>query len=140
MSKYHQPGYQDHDEKGPNEKAPQGKPRSREIIGPRPIQMPGKRTLSRCAQCGVVLGPMSEPLGQCPKCGFELHSCKQCTHFDPASRFECRQPVPERVARKDAGNECTFFSLRVSVERETSTGGATRSDDARRAFENLFKK
>ena len=138
MGKYRQPGYQDRDEKGPREKAPQDRPRSRETIGPRPIQMPGKRTVSRCAQCGVVLGP--ETLGQCPKCGFELHSCKQCTHFDPASRFECRQPIPERIARKDTRNDCTFFSIRVSVERETSTGGGNRADDARRAFENLFKK
>jgi predicted nucleic acid-binding Zn-ribbon protein len=101
--------------------------------------MPGTRTVSRCAQCGTVLQLVSEPVGQCPKCGFELHSCKQCVHFDPGSRNECRQPVPERVAKKDMLNTCTFYVLKTTVERETSNN-AGRVDDARKAFENLFKK
>jgi hypothetical protein len=80
-----------------------------------------------------------EPLGQCPQCGFALRSCKQCTHFDVGSRFECTQPIPERIPQKDARNECNYFSIRMVVERETSPSGA-RPEDARRAFENLFKK
>ncbi len=83
---------------------------------------------------------LSEPVGQCPKCGFELHSCKQCTYFDTSSRFECTQPIPERIGRKDQRNECTFYSIRVMVEKETSTPKASRPNDARQAFENLFKK
>ena len=138
--KYRQPGYHDKGESprsaGPREEA---KPKRQETFGPRAIQMPGRRTVSRCAQCGTVLSALGEPAVRCPKCGFELHSCKQCAHFDPASRFECRQLVPERIARKDAGNSCTFYALRTTVERETSTG-TTRADNARRAFENLFKK
>ncbi len=134
--KYRQRGYQDRGDDRPQERAP--KPRPQEMtFGPRTINMAPTREVSRCAQCGVILPPLGDTLGQCPKCGFELHSCKQCTHFDPASRFECRQPVPERVARKDARNTCAFFSVRVSVEKET---GSARADDARRAFENLFKK
>jgi hypothetical protein len=50
------------------------------------------------------------------------------------------QPIPERIARKDARNECTFYSIRVMVEKETSTPTPVRADDARKAFENLFKK
>ena len=124
----------------PEARAP-GQPRLKkdETFGPRPLNMPGSRTLSRCAQCGTVLATITEPVGQCPKCGFELHSCKQCAHFDPASRFECRQPVPERVARKDTRNGCALFAIRTTVERETSAAGL-RADDARKAFENLFKK
>jgi hypothetical protein len=68
-----------------------------------------------------------------------LHSCKQCSYFDPASRFECSQPVLERVPRKDVKNACTSYSMRVMVEKETSAS-AMRVDDARKAFENLFKK
>jgi predicted RNA-binding Zn-ribbon protein involved in translation (DUF1610 family) len=137
--KYRQPGYQD---SGRGESKPRDgdAPRPKtESFGPRALNMPGKRTLSRCAQCGTVLQTITEPIGRCPKCGFELHSCKQCTHFDPASRFECRQPVPERVSRKDTLNQCTLFELRATVERETSSSTG-RVDDARRAFDNLFKK
>jgi predicted RNA-binding Zn-ribbon protein involved in translation (DUF1610 family) len=114
-------------------------PKRENTFGPRPLQMAATRTVSRCAQCGTVLQAFTEPVGQCPKCGFELHSCKQCTNFDPASRFECAQPIPERIPRKDAKNDCKFYSMRVMVEKETSTSAA-RVDDARKAFENLFKK
>ena len=62
-----------------------------------------------------------------------------CVHFDPSSRFECRQPVPARVSPKDALNVCTFYEIRQSVERETTSGGV-RANNARQAFENLFKK
>jgi hypothetical protein len=101
--------------------------------------MAASRAVSRCSQCGAILQGLAEPVGACPKCKFELHSCKQCTHFDPARRFECTQPIPVRIPRKDALNDCTFYSMRVSVEKETSTPAA-RVSDARQAFENLFKK
>jgi hypothetical protein len=106
---------------------------------PRHIQMPGTRTTLRCALCGTLIQPLDEASGTCAQCGAALHSCKQCTHFDPSVRYECRQPIPERIARKDERNECTFFTLRVRVERETTSGGS-RPEDARRAFERLFKK
>jgi predicted RNA-binding Zn-ribbon protein involved in translation (DUF1610 family) len=114
-------------------------PKRENTFGPRPLQMAATRTVSRCAQCGTVLQAFTEPVGQCPKCGFELHSCKQCTNFDPASRFECTQPIAERIPRKDAKNDCKYYSMRVMVEKETSASAA-RVDDARKAFENLFKK
>jgi hypothetical protein len=134
--KYRQRGYQDSGRE-PQQKI--DRPVKQETFGPRAIQMPGTRTVSRCSQCGTVLQTFTEPIGQCPKCGFELHSCKQCTYFDPSSRFECAQPIPARIPRKDARNECTFYSIRVTMEKETSTS-AGRVDDARKAFDNLFKK
>ena len=137
--KYRQQGYQD---SGGEKQRPsqQGKPPARkDTFGPRAIQMPGTHTVSRCTQCGAVLTMVTEPLGQCAKCGFELHSCKQCTYFDPSQRFECAQPVPERVAKKDARNLCKFYSISVRVEKQTSTGAAATPNDARKAFDNLFK-
>jgi hypothetical protein len=151
VAKYRQPGYQDGDrqdkprkESGENrEKSGQKSPtpiaRRDYSMGPRPVNMPGTRAVSRCAQCGTVLEQIP-PAGLCPKCGFELHSCKQCVYFDPGKRFECMQPVPERIAKKDARNDCTFYEIRVSREKETSTPVAKRPSDARQAFENLFKK
>lgn len=136
--KYRQRGYQDRGEE-PQKRTPAERPAKKDTFGPRPIQMPGTRTVSRCSQCGTVLQPSADFAAQCSKCGFELHSCKQCTHFDPSSRFECTQPITERVPRKDKGNSCTFYSMRMMVEKETSTPGA-RVQDARKAFENLFKK
>ncbi len=137
--KYRQPGYQDRRQE-PQKKSAERPAKKDNTFGPRPIQMPGTRTVSRCAQCGTLLQTLVEPISQCPKCGFELHSCKQCTYFDPSSRFECTQPIPERIPRKDVRNECTFYSMRVAVEKETSTPASLRPSDARQAFENLFKK
>ena len=37
---------------------------------------------------------------------------------------------------KNARNSCTLFSPRSTVERETTT---PRADDARKAFDDLFK-
>jgi hypothetical protein len=142
--KYRQHGYQDRDrDRGTDEarqKQSAERPVKKETFGPRALQMPGSHTVSRCAQCGTLLTSISEPIGKCPKCGFELHSCRQCTYFDTSSRFECTQPIPERVARKDQRNQCTFYSVRVRVEKETSTPSSARPTDARTAFENLFKK
>ncbi len=139
--KYRQPGYQDRGDEPQKRSSSLDKPsRKDNTFGPRPLQMPGTRTVSRCSQCGTLLQAVTEPTGACSKCGFELHSCKQCTYFDPSSRFECMQPIVERVARKDARNACPSYSMRVMVEKETSTPGPVSSNDARRAFENLFKK
>ena len=107
--------------------------------GPRPLNMPGTRTVSRCAQCGTLLQSLTTPLGQCQKCGFDLHSCKQCEHFDPSSRFECNERIPERISPKDKGNDCSFYSMRVALEKETSSKVSARPNEARAAFDNLFK-
>ena len=143
-TKYRQHGYQDSgDDRQKKREAPSPAERAAKrdnTFGPRAIQMPGTRSVSRCSQCGTVLTSLAEPLGSCPKCGFELHSCKQCMYFDPSSRFECMQPITVRVPRKDVRNDCTFYSIRVTREKETSTPASARPNDARQAFENLFKK
>jgi hypothetical protein len=136
--KYRTPGYQDHGDERTNGSRPSPKPNKDMTYGPRAIQMAPTRTVSRCAQCGVVLPPTVDVMGKCPQCSAALHSCKQCTNFDPGSRFECRLTLPG-FSKKDIHNDCTSFSLRSAVERETSVA-ATRVEDARRAFDNLFKK
>jgi hypothetical protein len=83
-----------------------------------------------------------------------LHCCKQCTHFEPSTRFQCLKPIPVRIAVKDKANECTLFTPRVTVAREGTSNGASappppaqmgppaprNADDARSAFDRLFKK
>jgi hypothetical protein len=101
--------------------------------------MLGQRTVSRCAACGAVLPVATASLAECPHCRAAIHACRQCTHFDPGRRFECTQPITTRIADKSAANDCGFFSLRVTVERD-ATPDSTRPSDLRRNFENLFKK
>jgi len=98
--------------------------------------MPGYREVVRCAQCGAVGSGDVGLQSRCPRCGVDLHACSQCTSFDPGSRFECMQPVSARVMPKNAKNTCTEYTPRTTVERETT---APRTDDARKAFDDLFK-
>ena len=133
--KYRQRGYMDSDR---DRERPEKKPiHKREQIGPKTPNMPGKREVSRCASCALILPAGIDLEGRCPKCGFELHSCKQCAFFDTAARFECTRPITTRIPRKDIKNQCSYFSLRTTVERETSS---SKPLDARQAFENLFRK
>jgi predicted RNA-binding Zn-ribbon protein involved in translation (DUF1610 family) len=135
--KYRQHGYQDSNrgEKRPGQ-APAARP---DIFGPRTPNMPGSHSVVRCAGCGVILPAESDYSKQCPNCGFELHSCKQCNSFEPSAVFECSRPIEERIAKKDARNECALYMPRVTVERETSLA-SSKADDPRKAFDNLFKK
>lgn len=151
--KYKQKGYQDRgrEEKKKEHRQPEPRPRQ-DQLGPRTPRMVGSVSRARCSNCGAVLQPGFDPNGQCPKCALELHSCKQCRHFDTGAQFECTQPIPERIPKKDARNECSFFEFRVTIEKDTSPASYAQasapsapvspnnSHDARKAFEDLFKK
>ena len=149
--KYRQKGYQDTDKpEKKKDRAPEGRPRQ-EQFGPRTPRMVGTVTRARCANCGAVLLSGFDANGRCPRCNFELHCCKQCVHFDTAVRFECTQPIPERIAKKDARNDCSFYEFRTTVEKDTAPSAPVaarsapapntgRPSDARKAFDDLFKK
>ena len=136
--KYKQRGYQE------EEKRPEGRrvPRRSRREGPRSPRMTSFKGVFRCAMCGTNLPPSFTeitPASECPKCGADLHSCKNCVFFDPASRFECTQPIPERISPKDSKNFCDYFEARTSVDLRQRSGRAG-GDDARKQFEALFKK
>jgi hypothetical protein len=86
-----------------------------------------------------------------------LHCCKQCSSFEPSTRFQCLKPVPARIAVKDQANECELFRPRVTVARDATHGSSSgvapasqasnanlavprNASDARAAFDNLFRK
>ena len=130
--------YRQHGYRGPQGPVPPPRPQP-QADAPRAGGMLGRRTVSRCAACGAVLPVATASLEQCPHCPAALHACRQCTHFDTGRRFECAQPIPERVADKSARNDCGCFALRVTVERDASPD-STRPRDVRRGFDDLFKK
>jgi hypothetical protein len=155
--KYRQRGYSDRDaedkKKQRSERPPgEQRPKQQDMLGPRTPRMVGTVMRARCTSCGAMLAPGFDVNGECPKCQTALHCCKQCVHFDTGRQFECTQPIPERITKKDAKNECTFFEFRMTVEKDTSpvnyaknpsapaATSPSRPNDARRAFEDLFKK
>jgi hypothetical protein len=157
--KYRQHGY--HDSSTPSntngngqKPKPSGPRPPLDVTGPRLPRLVQAVTASRCYSCSTTLPPGTLFDGPCPKCGVQLHCCKQCAHFEPSTRFQCTRPVPVRIAVKDQLNECALFSPRVTVAREGSsnqgngrpsiTGINTppprNANDARDAFDRLFKK
>lgn len=165
--KYKQNGYQqsDRDRNGDSRGDPRGTERPRpqgpkppiDITGPRLPRLVQATAASRCFACATPLPAGTDFKGSCPKCKAELHSCKQCAHFESSTRFQCLKPIPERIAVKDKANECLLFSPRVTVARDSAPSGgpsqyssaAPTGDangnprnptDARAMFDNLFKK
>ena len=157
--KYRQPGYMnsDREPRARSEERPkQSGPRPPlDITGPRLPRLVQAVTASRCYSCSTTLPSGIEFNGNCPKCNAELHCCKQCSHFEPSTRFQCLKPIPVRIPLKDKANECALFSPRVTVARDAPAGmqpsfrdrpsvplqEAPRSQsDARNAFDRLFKK
>jgi hypothetical protein len=171
--KYRQNGYQDSgrdsSHSGPRREErprPQGPRPPLDVTGPRLPRLVQSVTASRCYNCSAMLGPGIDFRGNCPKCGVALHCCKQCSNFEPSTRFQCLKPIPARIAVKDQANECELFKARVTVARDAAHGsgfsGAANggsagesngnghrptdvavprsASDARAAFDNLFRK
>ena len=158
--RYRQRGYMDSDRDYDRDRTPseyRERPRQQgpkppiDVTGPRLPRLVQNVVASRCYNCATTLPPGTEFKGNCPKCGAALHCCKQCAHFEPPTRFQCRKPIPVRIAAKDQANDCEFFSARVTVARDVApsaspnalpvaTDGDRRPSDVRAAFDNLFKK
>ena len=83
----------------------------------------------------------SRSTARCLRCGTDLHSCSQCTSFDPGSRFECMETtVTARVSPKNTRNTCTLYAARTTVERETTTPeGRQRAQGVRRSLQALAR-
>jgi hypothetical protein len=157
--KYRQHGYMDSDRdakgyRGDDRPKPQGPRPPIDVTGPRLPRLVQHVAAARCFNCSTTLPEGVDFSGNCPKCNAELHCCKQCTHFEPSTRFQCLKPIPVRIAIKDKANQCSLFSPRVTVAREGTAAGMTsapppaptgppaprNSEDARNAFDKLFKK
>ena len=139
--KYRQRGYMESDREPQRPKpqsGPKSAPRNQDAReGPRSPRMMAFSETVNCAACGAKAPPHIRLDSSCPKCNADLHSCRQCTYFDPGARFECRKSIPARIMDKHARNTCELFAARTVVERQTSSGPPT---DARQAFAKLFKK
>ncbi|HEY7307246.1 MAG TPA: hypothetical protein VH601_24190 [Bryobacteraceae bacterium] len=155
--KYRQHGYQDSDRGNGSYRSErpkqQGPKLPIDVMGPKLPRLVQNVVAARCFNCAVTLAPDTDFRGNCPKCGAALHCCKQCVHFDSSTRFQCLKPIPIRIAVKDQANSCELFSPRVTVARDALPSGAVskimengsvsaprNANDARAAFDSLFKK
>lgn len=133
--KYRQKGYLDNAEherrrrsKGPRES--DERPRGRGLGAP-------TATVFRCARCGhkqTLTSPIAND-ATCPDCTQNLHTCTNCVHFDSSAPNECREAVPERIAKKAARNDCSLFAPKMVQEFDSDSG---KPDDPKAAFDALF--
>src|SRR5450755_2497758 len=127
--KYRQRGYNDSDRpssdngtfKREDRPRPQGPRPPLDITGPRLPRMVQSVTASRCYNCSTMLGEGFD-FKECPKCHVALHCCKQCSYFEPSTRFQCLKPIPVRIPVKDKANLCISFTPRVTVARDGTSG------------------
>lgn len=158
--KYRQNGYQDSGREYSGNGRPRGEERPRpqgprppiDVTGPRLPRMVQAVTAARCYNCSTTLPAGSDFPSECPKCHAALHCCKQCSYFEPSTRFQCLKPIPVRISPKDQANQCELFKPRVTVARDSVAPppspvvGAPNiqeprnATDARAAFDSLFRK
>ena len=100
-----------------------------------------RASVFRCAECGEKV-PRPDEVGsecRCGKCGEDLHSCRNCSFFDSSAENECRQPVETRVPKKSANNDCSSFKPVLAVDLKGGSEEASHGEDARKAWDDLFK-
>jgi hypothetical protein len=97
----------------------------------------------KCNSCGHQRIGIEQPTSDetCMKCGADLHTCSNCRFFDTTTMWECREKIPARVSPKHARNECAFYQPKVVRDLTADKGRQPQTpDDARKAFDALFKK
>jgi hypothetical protein len=146
--KYRHHGYRDDDYRRERE----SRQEKREKRGPREITTHVATVIVRCWQCGHQQSPDDGVRRDllCSHCNADLHCCRNCLHFDPGARLECRQPIEKAFRDKTIRNDCEPFGPRPVLDatgRRAGRGSGSRetsetprsSNDPRDAFEDLFK-
>jgi hypothetical protein len=150
--KYRHRGYQDgggySERSGGGQQRPQGPrpdpPRQRMEDAPRGRTAGGfGPDAFKCNKCGQIRHSLGEltHIDVCGGCGADLHTCGNCRFFDATTLWECRENIPARVVGKHVKNECTFFQPKIVKDLAADKGKQPQTpDDARKAFDALFKK
>lgn len=146
--KYRHNGYQDSGSKSrsnePRSERPSFEPRKERLEG-----APRGRTAGgfgpeafKCNKCGELRHGLTELVQDelCTKCGADMHTCGNCRFFDTTTLWECRENITVRVSAKHARNECGMFQPKIVRDLSADKAKVATPDDARKAFDALFKK
>ena len=100
--------------------------------------------LAMCWKCGKDIDFEGSPArgDECPECGADLRSCKNCLRYSPGVYHDCAERAEDAPSDKERGNFCDLFSLKRRFDgKDSSTwlsSGQARQDAARAAFDSLF--
>lgn len=99
--------------------------------------------MAACWNCDTDIGEARVVRREetCERCASWVHCCKNCRFWNGVART-CDEPAAEWVHDRERANFCDYFALPARDEgRGASEGGAGEpSQDAREAFERLFRK
>lgn len=73
---------------------------------------------------------------ECHRCGSDLHCCLNCDNYDPTMSNRCREPNAEWIPDREKANFCDFFT---PSRAQGTPKSASSKDEAKRAFDSLFK-
>ncbi len=89
-----------------------------------------------CFHCKTAL-KFPERVGRsetCDKCGYDVHVCYNCIHYDTKAYNECREPMADRVLDKDRRNFCDYYKLGAA-----GTAANDEKSAALKKLDDLFK-
>ena len=94
----------------------------------------------RCHRCGAASklldGEVVSRRDECSSCGADMRCCLNCRHFDPSKNNQCAESEADWLADKESANFCDWFKPRTTVDL---VGTKSSNDDAKKAFDDLFK-
>lgn len=145
--KYGHRGYQDSDreERNSPRQAPRQELGFEERIQRKSMRKATERQakeVMRCHSCGrnvPDIGTIAQN-STCPHCNAAFRCCRACAHFDSSSRWECRTEITEQVANKTTANACPSYRPRLVLDFTGRRGSTHRPNDAKSAFDDLFKR
>ena len=73
---------------------------------------------------------------ECPVCGADLRSCKNCLRYSPGSYHDCNERLEDAPSDKERANFCELFSIKRRFSSAESDSASSKA--ARAAFDNLF--
>jgi len=154
--KYNHRGYRDAEkqekkDRSHDRKPPQGGPRA-DQFGPRTPRMVGTVTRARCSNCGAVLSGGFDPTVSVPSALSSCTVANSAASSIAAPNLNARSQSPSASRPRTPRTPASSTNFATTVEKDTAptsyaqkgTTAATppppRHNDARQAFEDLFKK
>ncbi|MBL8150892.1 MAG: hypothetical protein JNN15_13280 [Blastocatellia bacterium] len=95
-----------------------------------------------CHRCKAEIAVNGRPMRSdvCISCGSDLKACLNCNLYDQFSPNQCREPYSDPVRDKEKANFCDFFQPNQKRNDPFGSPPKSKADQAREAFNNLFKK
>jgi len=97
--------------------------------------------MGRCHACGVEIQSTGKILRteECASCGWDLHVCRNCRHYNPAVHNQCEEPMAEWVSDRERANFCDYFSFTKAPGPNPANPGRSPEEEARERWDRLYK-